>query len=133
MKVKEVWTEADFEDMCWHDSTILSIHISSEDHELKLDIDYIYEWVYDEDTRICSTWNGPCSLTFKDVSDLKLSQYNQEIVNTYIVEIRKENVHPENETFRWRFHIVTGLGSISFTSSGFAQMVDEQPGYSYLT
>lgn len=22
MKVKETWTEADFEDMCWHDSTI---------------------------------------------------------------------------------------------------------------
>lgn len=130
MKVKEIWTEADFEDMCWNDSTILSIQFPSEDCDLKLDMDYIFEWVYEGDNKICSTWNGPCSLTFKDVSDLKLSQYNQEIVNTHIVEIRKEDVQPENEILRWRFHIVSGLGSISFTSSGFSQIVNEQPIFS---
>jgi len=45
MKVKKIWTDADFDEMCWHDSIINSILLPSSDKNLNLNIDYIYDWV----------------------------------------------------------------------------------------
>jgi hypothetical protein len=42
---KPVWTEADFEQMGWHDVHIHAVAFRPEIFELWLDIDYIFGWV----------------------------------------------------------------------------------------
>ena len=42
---KWIWTEADFEQMGWHDARIHAIAFLTETFEFALDIDYILQWV----------------------------------------------------------------------------------------
>ncbi|MBN9482303.1 MAG: hypothetical protein BGO70_17145 [Bacteroidetes bacterium 43-93] len=125
MKVKKIWTDADFDEMCWHDSIINSILLPSSDKNLNLNIDYIYDWVDDEASRTYHIWKGPCSLSFSEVNDLAFSQTNQDIQGTYISEISRRKTDDDH----WYFEIVTGLGIISFVALGYTQIAKEQPVY----
>jgi hypothetical protein len=42
---KWVWSEADFEEMVWHDARIHAIAFLPDSFEFVLDIDYILRWV----------------------------------------------------------------------------------------
>lgn len=73
---KSIWTEADFEQMGWHDCTIYGMALKEGDdvlsNELYFDIDYIFKWIYPEqDESSFSFWIAPCTLIFKQVFNLK--------------------------------------------------------------
>lgn len=71
MDVKPIWTDADFEEMGWHDGRLYGIIISDEDFSLTLDIDYIFKWENSSE-EITGFWVSPCDLVFENVSGFKV-------------------------------------------------------------
>jgi hypothetical protein len=69
---KPVWTEADFEQMGWHDVHVHAVAFRPQIFELWLDMDYIFRWVdpHDGETHY-SFWVAPATLVFENVYDLK--------------------------------------------------------------
>jgi hypothetical protein len=68
--VKLIWTEADFEQMSWHDCRVHGVAILDDFnphlHELRLDIDYIFKWVgFDTPVEQSGHWISPATLVFE--------------------------------------------------------------------
>jgi hypothetical protein len=69
---KWMWTEADFEQLNWHDCKIHAMAFVAEEnfqHEFVLDVDYIFEWVCE--TALIHFWMSPATLVFEHYSDLR--------------------------------------------------------------
>ncbi|MDQ0997018.1 hypothetical protein QFZ34_002200 [Phyllobacterium ifriqiyense] len=49
MNYSEIWTEADFVDMGWHDAVLYSMSFPQANHAIRLDIDYISKWHWDRE------------------------------------------------------------------------------------
>jgi hypothetical protein len=132
MNVKKVWTEEDFEKMRWHDSHIHAISFPNEDLEFSLDIDYLFKWVLDDKTNLYNFLVSPCVLFFFDVFDLELNLDFKNAVGLDIQDINRSNprLAPNGKTTLWDFEIITDKGYIKFESSGYKQVVKEQPIYS---
>src|SRR5439155_21640447 len=67
---KPVWTEADFDQMNWHDATVHGIAFREEagGADLLLDIDYIARWIEPVPPSEYFTFLvGPATLVFRDV------------------------------------------------------------------
>ncbi len=129
MNVKEIWTEKDFEEMGWHDSHIHAISFPNEDLEFSLDIDYLFEWVLDENSNINTFWVAPCILSFLNVLNLKIEIDFQNTIGLDIADINRFNprTSPNGKTTLWDFEILTDKGYIKFESSGYKQVVKKQP------
>src|SRR5688500_14405121 len=68
---KPVWTEADFEQMGWHDARVHAIAFRPELFEFWLDVDYIYSWVHPKgDETYFRFWVAPVTLVFTNVYSL---------------------------------------------------------------
>jgi len=127
MRVKEQWTDFDFEQMGWHDSKLYAIGIPDEKLELSLDIDYIFKW---ENTgnEAYEFWVSPCTLTFRDVLNLKVNFDLFDSTGIDILSItRKIDKQVSNEVTIWSYFVETDKGSISFVATGFNQRVRAQP------
>ena len=79
MITRLTYTEADFDQLSWHDNHLYGVHISIGDIEqgdwrsdLVFDIDSIVEWVCETDGR-CQFRVAPAALTFHHVTDLHLA------------------------------------------------------------
>ena len=127
--MRTVWTEADYENMSWHDCHVHGFEILEGIHgegELTLDIDYITEWR--------SGANGkyqfviaPARLTFKGVSQLQMElDYKTPtagLVPFSISNISRTEVtrHPGHATSEWNIGINWPEGRIYFEAHGFIQ------------
>lgn len=72
-----MWTEADFEDMGWHDATVHALAVEPEAHDpgrLLVDLDYILEWLppVPPDTAF-RFWVVPATLVFDHAWDLAVN------------------------------------------------------------
>jgi hypothetical protein len=74
---KATWTDADFEDMGWHDCRIHAVSIGEYDDDtlpparLLLDLDYIVRWVDPAPSRQHFTfWIAPATLVFEQAWDI---------------------------------------------------------------
>ena len=75
MADKTSWTEADFDDMSWHDNHVHAFRIREGEHgtgEVELDLDYILEWLSPTEGMF-SFRVAPASLTFRGVYDLQIA------------------------------------------------------------
>lgn len=75
---KSIWTEADFENMGWHDATIYGLTFEKTDSnwtgDLLLDIDYIFKWVPNcLPENSFNFWVSPCTLIFKEAFKLDIN------------------------------------------------------------
>ncbi|MFF4169652.1 hypothetical protein [Streptomyces sp. NPDC001744] len=72
---KSVWSDADFEEMGWHDATVHALYVQQTDDilpRLLLDLDYIVRWVHPvRPAKNFSFWVAPATLVFEDVWDLE--------------------------------------------------------------
>lgn len=129
MTVKEIWTEADFAEMGWHDSQLYAIHFPRMDTVLKLDIDYIFEWVLDEANKRFSFWVAPCTLCFRGVITLKVDLDFDHQVGLEILDIERFDPvpYPDGQVIDWTYKISTSNGDITFASTGYEQLVRRQP------
>lgn len=127
MKVKEIWTDSDFEDMGWHDSRLYSVKFPDDELELKLDIDYIFKWEEVKGEKF-KFWIAPCDLIFSEVLSLKLEIDFSYSTGIDILSIRREQKEQSpNGTSIWSYVIETDRGLISFETVGFKQKVRLQP------
>jgi len=126
---KALWTEADFEQMNWHDCPVHALSFNK-DNQLLLDIDYIFKWVLMKNKKNFKFWISPCTLVFENVYNIVLESDNTQVI---IDNISKENSQrPKNAEYinkdlEHDWIIETTGGEISFTSVGFKQYVRQAP------
>jgi hypothetical protein len=127
---KTTWTDADFEQMSWHDCHIHAFSFS-DNFELLLDIDYLFKWVQPKKgSRYYSFWIAPCTLIFENVYDISFeSDYKQPIID-YIERsnpTRTKNAEYIDREFEFDWNIVMVNAEMSFKSVGFKQYVRQKP------
>jgi hypothetical protein len=126
---KNIWTEADFDSMNWHDNPIHAITFG-DNFELLLDIDYVFEWVLKGKKYLF--WISPCTLMFENVYDLTFD-IGPTTPGLTIDFLTKENSQrPKNSEYIKRdiefdWTIEMQEGTISFKSVGFKQYVRQLP------
>lgn len=132
MKVKESWNNKDFEEMSWHDCTIYSLNFPHEDQNFILDIDYIFKWVLNKENNLFKFWIAPCTITFHNTMNLDIKISFSDSIGLSINQIRRENLRESinKKAILYDYTINTDKGIITFTSTGFEQIVREQPIFS---
>jgi hypothetical protein len=125
---KTLWTDADFEQMNWHDCPIKALAFN--DNLLLLDIDYIFKWVLMKNKKRYQFWISPCTLMFENVHAIELSS---DYATLTIDNISRDNpVVPKNAAhigrdYEFDWVIETIVGEISFKSVGYKQYVRKHP------
>lgn len=130
---KEIWTEADFEKMGWHDNTIHAFSVDR-DYKFLLDIDYIFKWVHPKKSeKYFKFWVAPCTLIFENVYnlvfDLEISApHHRKIDNISRVNpTRPKNAEYIGKGIEHEWAIETLQGEITFKSVGYTQYTRRQP------
>jgi hypothetical protein len=130
---KPVWTEADFEQMGWHDVHIHAVAFRPEISELWLDIDYIFTWV---DPRGAEThysfWVAPATLVFTNVHSLRLDVESLDGDLSLQGIERSEPTAARNAEYlakktEWLWLLDCNEGEVAFHSVGFSQFTRRPP------
>lgn len=126
MSYRDIWTEADFVDMGWHDVVVYSMRFPQADQTIRFDIDYIFKWHWKDGT--VSGWDvAPCTLQFNNVSNLAVSLEWQMQGDTSILDITRNNGRSsKGKLMLWDYQIDFDVGQLRFTASGFTQAIREQ-------
>jgi hypothetical protein len=122
------WTDANFEEMSWHDNYIHGLQFVEGEYgagELILDLDYILEWTRSDSGRF-QFKIAPATLTFREVTNLKLNIDYQSISAAMgpfsIAGITQTHEKRERYTARiWKIELNFPVGQLVFESSGFEQ------------
>ena len=140
-----IYTESDFDRLCWHDCHIWAIELrvgdtSNEDwtSDLALDIDFIVDW-------ICSVGGGgqfrvaPATLVFHGVTDPKIdidwgrsgfqaALHPVSIGNLERERIQDQKVYLDRPYYSWTIRLNWPNGGvISFGAVGFTQTLRAEP------
>jgi hypothetical protein len=124
---KALWTDADFEQMGWHDSHIHAIAFRLESFLLLLDIDYIFRWVEPapKETHY-KFWLSPCTLMFKNVYQLRISLEPLEDVSIQDITRSAPEQIKELGTAN-RYAVECNEGEITFRPTGYEQFIHRLP------
>ncbi|RSK46270.1 hypothetical protein [Hymenobacter perfusus] len=117
---KWIWTEADFEQMSWHDARIYAMQFGG---NISLDIDYIFQWVQADKDDFFSFWVAPATLVFPEAAHVALTvdfRPNQELE---IEDIRRES----SAAGVTEWHLETHQGDIIITTESFRQVIRRPP------
>ncbi|MCI0419030.1 MAG: hypothetical protein L0312_07400 [Acidobacteria bacterium] len=138
-----VFTEADFDQLSWHDNSIYGLSIDNDITEWKsdfvLDLDYIVEWLCGVD-KTAQFWISAATLAFHHVTDLKLSidwgdSRMQVAVGEMSIDrierqrVEKQLICLDRPYYRWTIRLNSPRpgGEISFGASGFTQSLRQEP------
>lgn len=136
MTYKTIYSDDDFSQMGWHDATVYSMTFPTPHFfSISFDIDYIFKWHKTEAGTRYRGWDvAPCTLTFHNVSGLKValdwsSPDGTNQGDTSILDIRRENsrLSPNVKFVCWDYEIELDVGVISYTATGFEQIVRVPP------
>lgn len=118
---KKIWTDADFEQMGWHDCSIYKVRLTE---DLEFDIDYILKWNKPDMEGLPFTfWVAPATLVFKSIQNLS---FDFDIGLGKAFEI--EGIE-RGDGSRWR--IITRHGDIQFNSKGYEQYIRQEPFFEF--
>lgn len=125
---KLVWTEADFDEMGWHDVHVHAFRLIIETGEVCFDIDYIFQWVVpvppDDYFRF---WVAPATLIFEHSSDVELYWNALGLFELDGISRSEEVVHATG-TRSWLWTLDGNIGgSASLRSSGYRMYVRKPP------
>lgn len=130
---KLVWTEADFENMGWHDVHIHAVAFRAVIFEFWLDVDYIFSWVHPKgDETYFRFWVAPATLVFTNVHSLRfdIDSHNGDL-SLQGVE-RSEPSRPRNADYipkqtEWLWRLDCSEGEVTFRSGGYSQFTRRPP------
>jgi hypothetical protein len=117
---KWVWSEADFDQMGWHDARIYAVQFGK---DISFDIDYIFEWVKSDADDFFSFLVAPVTLTFLEPSGILINidfRLGQQIE----VEEIQRRITGSGIT---KWHIETHQGDIVISANSFHQVIRRQP------
>lgn len=121
---KHIWTEADFDQMSWHDTIVYKIALAG---DLLLDIDYIHQWNEPEVMGLPYTfWLSPATLVFKDIRNLT---FDIDALRRDAFEI--DYISREETATGTEWTIVTQAGELIFTSQGYELFIRQAPTLQY--
>lgn len=121
---KDIWTDADFENMGWHDTVVYKIALNK---DLFLDIDYILQWNKPEVEGLSYTfWLAPATLCFLNIKNLRFD-IDIVIEDAFEIEDIERKLLPD-ET-QWT--IITRQGEIQFSSNSYVLTIRQQPSFQY--
>lgn len=137
---KVIFTDADMDDLCFHDCSIHAI--APIEDGLALDIDYMFEWYSPKDRNGGYSYAyekkkqssgfsfqiAPCTLFFKNVSDLGMNfdgfpSSDALIIQDLLEELDKAKYNPE----RRMFYVNCLGGEFSIFCKGFELVVRQKP------
>lgn len=121
---KHIWTDADFDQMGWHDAQIYQFHLAE---DLYLDIDYILHWNNPDLEGLPFTfWVAPATLVFKSVRNLTfdfcISRHD---------DFEMEDMERTKNGNGYRWTIITRSGEIEFDAEGYEQYIRQQPFFQF--
>jgi len=122
---KLVWTDADFEQMSWHDCRLHGMALIDDFkphlHELRFDIDYIFEWVgFGKPAEQSGHWISPATLVFEAL------RFHVDLPGPsgdWIISIEHSGTGDSGE---WHISLNTG-GKITVRAPGFRQYIRRLP------
>jgi len=135
---RAIWTQDDFDQMGWHDATLhgLAIHERETawgqlEYDLLCDIDYLFQWVKPvPPSRYFSFWVSPCTLEFRDVSDLAIKMDGGMPLTISGLElVGRQERRPNDWVYEWRLEFHYSM-DIRLKSHGFEQVVRAAPVHS---
>lgn len=126
---KPVWTEADFDQMNWHDATVWSIQLNTETAELALDIDYMFQWVHPEthqdDFRF---WIAPATMVFHGVYGLRVHmEEDWELWDIDLLEMVGHVCRLEDRVTEYRYCVELFSGHIHLIANGYSLFARRPP------
>ncbi|MGE6781529.1 hypothetical protein ACQKGL_03300 [Ensifer adhaerens] len=107
--------------MGWHDCRLYGIKLQDEEFCLSLDIDYIFRW-HEEGFDV-----SPCVLTFFNVFELKIELDYRKNLLCFIGDLNRFDAQSPSGIRTWRYEVQCDVGLISFSATGFRQMVKAPP------
>jgi hypothetical protein len=127
---KSVWSDADFEEMGWHDATIhgLSAQVTEGASRLLLDLDYIVRWVQPVPPAVhFSFWVAPATLVFRDVWDLEGDlDFTGSPLALEVADIHRRTVDGR-QRYGPLWHIDGHAFGLRFHASGYRQYIRQAP------
>jgi hypothetical protein len=130
---KSVWTEADFEQMGWHDVHIHAIAFRAELFEFWLDVDYIFSCVHPQgDETNFRFWVAPATLVFTNVHSLRFDIDSHDGDLSFQCIERSEPNRPKNADYipkqtEWLWRLDCNEGEVTFRSVGYSQFTRRPP------
>jgi len=123
------WTDADFENMGWHDVQIHAVGWIPERYELCFDIDYIVEWLCPADRPGEAKFRlAPATLLFSHVSDVRFqTRSSQGAISITEVQRQDRELIQGAEIATWMWTLICDEGKISFRAGGFTQYLRRSP------
>ncbi|MDQ6785521.1 MAG: hypothetical protein M3033_01695 [Acidobacteriota bacterium] len=128
---KWIWTDADFEQMNWHDTRVYAVAFAADAYEIIFDIDYIFEWIHPtKGETYFRFWIAPATLVFENVYDIEMNLSETDFELDFVE--RKEPRKPKNAEFinretEWLWLLEAQRGSIGFHSAGYKQYIRKNP------
>lgn len=126
---KLVWSDADFEQMGWSETSVHAIAAIPENFELLFDIDYIIQWVYPvPPDKYFTFWVAPATLVFSNVWNVK-SHLESESGEFSLQNLDRldEQTTPNGKMTDWLWKLSGDGGSMSFRATSYKQYFRKQP------
>ncbi|MEV7596978.1 hypothetical protein AB0O91_06265 [Kitasatospora sp. NPDC089797] len=127
---KSVWSDADLEEMGWHDATVHALFLQPGEmaSRLLLDLDYPVRWVPPVRRRDPFTfWVAPATLVFEEVWDLEGSLDFKGLAP----ELELDGIHrlapPDGRAEYPLWHLEGHAFELKFRASGFRQYFRQAP------
>jgi len=129
---KSIWTENDFDEMGWHDVHIHALAFATSDHELLMDVDYMFAWVDPEPpSKHYTFWMSPCTLIFRNVHSFTANiEWGLGLEISHVSRDEKRipnNADHIKETEEWKWVFECQEGCFSFFSTGYNQITRREP------
>lgn len=128
LQAGHTFSDAEFEEMGWHDVRVHAVGFSPETFELLLDVDYILEWRGPRAGEDCYEFVvAPATLVFLGVSDLHfdLHSFTGEFS---IDDLRRDDPQPTpNGATDHAWWLETNEGTVRFRAVGFRQHLRRVP------
>ncbi|MFF3255568.1 hypothetical protein ACFYWP_32105 [Actinacidiphila glaucinigra] len=129
---KNTWTDADFDEMGWHEVTIhgMCVQPGAGDDSLPrllLDIDYIVRWVHPvPPKKHFSLWIAPSTLVFEDVWDVEGDlAFKGMALSLDIDHLRRSTAEDKRDEPQW--HIEGHYFDLKFRATGYRQYLRQAP------
>jgi hypothetical protein len=131
---RAVWTDADFDQMGWHDVRVHAIGFFEDDletpAELALDIDYIVRWIDPEPPDEYFTFDiAPATLVFSDVWGLEgeLQAFQRTLLTIDGIERGEPESELQEQKGMRPWTVTAGEVELRFVARGFSQHFRARP------
>ena len=126
---KEVWTEADFKFMGWHDASIWSMVSNAAQFEYLFDLDYIFKWVHPEENEAYfKFWVAPVIMVFENAFDIKIDIASQQgLIEVSDLYMENPELTPNGKFTSYAYRFECQEGEITVKATGFKMYVRQKP------